>query len=213
MFNLDWTVLKNMSKFLVAQENLLQKWFRQLFLLSCSGSFFSLAGNFHFLGNRRWTETPLIHHVLNCTHARSLSSHHTWCYTLTRDSSSSCAFHKNSVHLSHAMSRAIHGTLSTSSTPFSSVPGLQRLLTSRNPCADPREPGVDGYTDPEPRTCWCVFASVLAMCRCGTVCQLTFFRVASVGQAARCWSGPKLFSWSSEERENKESRQIHEDVG
>ena len=35
---------------------------------------------------------------------------------------------------------------------FSSVPGLQRLLTSRHPCADPREHGGDGYTDPEPLT-------------------------------------------------------------
>ncbi len=37
---------------------------------------------------------------------------------------------------------------------FSSVPGLPRLLTSRNPCADSREPRGDGYTDPEPRTAY-----------------------------------------------------------
>ena len=47
------------------------------------------------------------------------------------------------------MSHAMHGTRSTSSLSFSSV---QWLLTSRNPCADPREPKGDGYTDPEPRT-------------------------------------------------------------
>ena len=46
--------------------------------------------------------------------------------------------------ISCAMSHAMHGTRSTSSSSFSSVPGLQMLLTSRNPCADPREHGSDG---------------------------------------------------------------------
>ena len=50
------------------------------------------------------------------------------------------------------MSLAPHRTRSTSSSAFSSVPGLPRLLTSRIPCADPREPRGDGKTDPEPRT-------------------------------------------------------------
>ena len=51
-----------------------------------------------------------------------------------------------SFHLSRAMSLAPHRTPSTSSSTFSSVPGLQRLLTSRISCADPRERGGDGYT-------------------------------------------------------------------
>ena len=50
------------------------------------------------------------------------------------------------------LSLAPHRTPSTSSSTFSSVPGFQRWLTSRIPCADPREPRGDGYTDPEPRT-------------------------------------------------------------
>ena len=50
------------------------------------------------------------------------------------------------------MSHAMHGKRSTSSLSFSSVPGLQRLLTCRNPGVDPRDPGGDGYTDPEPLT-------------------------------------------------------------
>ena len=57
-----------------------------------------------------------------------------------------------SFHLSRAMSLAPHRTPSTSSSTFSSVPGLRRLLTSRSPCADPRERWGDGYTDPEPLT-------------------------------------------------------------
>ena len=65
-------------------------------LFSCSGGCFSLAANFQFPGNRRggWAGTPLTQHILTCTDAHSLSAHHTWCYTLTRGSSSSCAFHK-----------------------------------------------------------------------------------------------------------------------
>ena len=50
------------------------------------------------------------------------------------------------------MSLAPYRTPSTSSSTFSCVPGLQWLLTSRISCADPRERGGDGYTDPEPRT-------------------------------------------------------------
>ena len=58
---------------------------------------------------------------------------------------------QNSHSISCAKSHAMHGTRSTSSS-FSSVPGLQRLLTSRNPCADSRERVSDGYTDPKPLT-------------------------------------------------------------
>ena len=44
------------------------------------------------------------------------------------------------------MSLAMHGS-------FSSVPGLRRLLTFGNPCADPQNLHEgDGYTNPEPRT-------------------------------------------------------------
>ena len=50
------------------------------------------------------------------------------------------------------MTLVMHGTLSTSSSSFSSMSVLQRLRTSRNPCADSQEPRGDGYTDPEPRT-------------------------------------------------------------
>ena len=57
-----------------------------------------------------------------------------------------------SFHLSWALSLAPHRTPSTSSSTISSVPGLQRLLTSRISCADPRGPRGDGQTDPEPRT-------------------------------------------------------------
>ena len=44
-----------------------------------------------------------------------------------------------------AVSHAIHSTLST---PSSTSP----LITCSEPCADPREPRGDGFTDPEPRT-------------------------------------------------------------
>ena len=40
-----------------------------------------------------------------------------------------------------------------------------------------------------------------------------FFVWLQLDKQPACWSGAKLFSWSSEERENKESGQIHEDVG
>ena len=51
------------------------------------------------------------------------------------------------------MSHAMHGTRTTSSSSFSSIPSLRRLITSGNPCADPRElHEVDGYTEPQPRT-------------------------------------------------------------
>ena len=50
------------------------------------------------------------------------------------------------------MSRALRRTRSTSSSSISSVPGLLRLITSRNPCADPREDGGCGCTDQEPLT-------------------------------------------------------------
>ena len=59
---------------------------------------------------------------------------------------------QNSHSISCAMSHAMHGTRTTSSSSFSSVPGLQRFLTSRNRCADSREHGGDGYTGPEPLT-------------------------------------------------------------
>ena len=59
---------------------------------------------------------------------------------------------QNSHAISCTMSHAMHGTRSTSSSSSSSVPGVQRLFTSRNPCVDPRESGCDGYTDPEPLT-------------------------------------------------------------
>ena len=60
---------------------------------------------------------------------------------------------KLSFHfISLARCLLLHRTPSTSSSSFPTVPGLQRLLTSRNSCADPREPRGDGSFDPEPRT-------------------------------------------------------------
>ena len=47
-----------------------------------------------------------------------------------------------SFHLSRAMSLAPHRTPSTSSSTFSSVPGLQRLLTSRIPALIHENAGV-----------------------------------------------------------------------
>ena len=60
-------------------------------------------------------------------------------------------FPQKSHSISCAMSH-LHGTRSTSSSSFSSVPGRQRLLTSKNPHAESREHGCDGNTDPEPLT-------------------------------------------------------------
>ena len=58
------------------------------------------------------------------------------------------SFHFISLAQSHAM----HGAPSTSSSTFSSVQALQRLFTSSISCADRRERGGDGCSDPEPRT-------------------------------------------------------------
>ena len=64
-----------------------------------------------------------------------------------------CASFENNHSISRAMSHAMHGTCSTSSSSFSSVPGLQRLITSRKPCADSQElHGGDGQTEPQPDT-------------------------------------------------------------
>ena len=51
-----------------------------------------------------------------------------------------------------AVSHAMHSTLSTSSSTSPTITGLQRLITSRNPCADSPEPKGDGFTDAELRT-------------------------------------------------------------
>ena len=91
-----------------------------------------------------------------CTDAHTLSAHHIaliLCTTSKAQDYPDCVPKIIvSFHLSRAMSLAPHRRPNTSSSTFSSVPGLQRLLTSRIPCADPREPRSDGYTDPEPRT-------------------------------------------------------------
>ena len=49
---------------------------------------------------------------------------------------------QNSHSISCAMSHAMHSTRSTSSSSFSSVPGLQRLLTSRIPALIHENTGV-----------------------------------------------------------------------
>ena len=91
-----------------------------------------------------------------CTDAHTLSAHHIAlipCTTSVAQGQPDCvAKIFVSFHFSRAMSLAPHRTPSTLSSTFSSVPGLQRLLTSRISCADPRERGGDGYTDPEPLT-------------------------------------------------------------
>ena len=90
-----------------------------------------------------------------CTDAHTLAAHHIApipCTTsVTQSQPDSVPKIVVSFHLSRAMSLllrtehpALHPLL------FSSVPGLQKLLTSRNLCADPRERGGDGCTDPEP---------------------------------------------------------------
>ena len=83
-----------------------------------------------------------------CTDANTLSAHHIARIPCT----TSVAQVIVSLHFSRAMSHAMHGAPSTSSSSFSSVQALQRLLTSSISCADRRERGGDGYTDPEPRT-------------------------------------------------------------
>ena len=80
------------------------------------------------------------------TDAHTLSAHHIALIPCT----TSVAQVIVSLHLSRAMSHAVHGAPSTSSSTFSSVQALQRLLTSRISCDDRRERGSDGYTDPEP---------------------------------------------------------------
>ena len=59
-----------------------------------------------------------------------------------------CASFKKSRSISRAMSHAMtHGTRSTSSSLFSSVPGLiplRRFITSTTTCADPRKPHEGG---------------------------------------------------------------------
>ena len=85
-----------------------------------------------------------------CTDAHTLSAHHIAlipCTTSVAHGQPGCVPKiVVSFHLSCAISHATHGTRSTSSSSFSSVPGLQGLLTFRNPCADSREHGCDGYT-------------------------------------------------------------------
>ena len=49
-----------------------------------------------------------------------------------------------------SVSRHAQYTQHSSTSP--TITGLQRLITSRKPCADPRESRGDGFTDPEPRT-------------------------------------------------------------
>ena len=85
-----------------------------------------------------------------CTDADTLSAHH---IALILCTSSGAQGQLDclpkvvvSFHLSRAMSLAPHRTPRTSASAFSTVPGLQKLLTSRNPCADPR------FSDPSSRT-------------------------------------------------------------
>ena len=96
-----------------------------------------------------------------CADANTLSAHHPWCYTLTRDSRLKNCVPKNifSFHLLfRTMSHDLHSTPSTlfpfslSSTSPSSTGSGSRLITSRIHCADSRDLRGDGFTDPEPRT-------------------------------------------------------------
>ena len=94
------------------------------------------------------------HNMYRCAQSVS-TSHYTHSVYHLRGSSLTGLCGPNcacSSHLSCAMSFVPHSTLSTSSSTSPTLIGLQRLITSRIPCADPREPGGDGFTDPEPRT-------------------------------------------------------------
>ena len=53
------------------------------------------------------------------------------------------------------------------------------------------------------------------MCRCGIGCQLVCLVWLQLDMRPACWSGATLFSWSTnvQARENRESKQIHDDVG
>ena len=88
-----------------------------------------------------------------CTDAHIVSAHHIAhipCTTSVAQSNLDCV--PKIVFVVCAVSHAMHSTLSNPSSTSPTITGLQRLITSRNPCTDPREPRGDGFTDPEPRT-------------------------------------------------------------
>ena len=95
-------------------------------------------------------ETPS--HIA-CIDAHIVSAHHIaliLCTTSMAQGSLHCV--PKIVFVFCAVSHAMHSTLSTSSSTSPTIIGLQRLITSRISCADPREPRGNGFTDPEPRT-------------------------------------------------------------
>ena len=94
------------------------------------------------------------------------------------------------------------------------------LFQVYNGCSHPEIPALihenPGVTDTLIQNHAHVDVFLLPSWRCVVVALFAsspFFVWLQLDKRPACWSGAKLFSWSSEERENKESRQIHEDVG
>ena len=90
-----------------------------------------------------------------CADAHIVSAHHIAfipCTTSVAQGNLDCVPSVCSFHLSCAMSHAVHSTLGTPSSTSPTIIGLQRFITSTNPCADSRELRGDGFTDLEPRT-------------------------------------------------------------
>ena len=124
-------------------------------------SCFALAGNFQFLGNRRWSVDRYTSHTpyLNaCSCSQFVCTASTAHSRYMRGSMIKIPLHsKKSRSISRAMSHAMtHATRSTSSSSFSSVAGPippRRLITSTTPCADPRKPqGSGNYRELPPHT-------------------------------------------------------------
>ena len=136
------------SKTILSNSNNKHRWTRCRSdfdsLFSCSGScFFRLPETFNSLANdgecqQRHLSHSIFFNMNRC--AESVRTSHMMLHAHAWLKFKLC------LHLLRNVPR------STSSSSFSSVPGLQTLLTSRNPCADPREHGGDGHTDPQPFT-------------------------------------------------------------
>ena len=115
-------------------------------LFSCSGSCFWLI--------RVCEQNTFSHCMYRCAQCVNTShcTHSLYCICGSRLTGLYAQNNVCSFHLSCAMSLAMHSTLSTSSSISPFITGLQRSHTSRIPCAAPREPRGDGFTDTEPRT-------------------------------------------------------------
>ena len=97
-------------------------------------------------GSKRWCGACCVNSNTShtaCADAHTLSAYHIApipCSTSVAQGQPDCVPRiVVSFYLSRAMSLPPPRAPSSLSSNFSSVPGLQRLLTSRNPCAGPRE--------------------------------------------------------------------------